>query len=40
MAGWDIDNGTSVSATDRLWAALIRLGATLLGRKRRGERAD
>ena len=40
MAGWDIDNGTSVSATDRLWAALIRLGATLLRRKRRGERAD
>ena len=40
MAGWDIDNGTSVSATDRLWSALIRLGATLLRRQRRGERAD
>jgi hypothetical protein len=41
MAGWDVDNATSVSATDRLRALLLRRLRLLAAlRRRRTERAS
>ena len=42
MAGWDTKGpgGTTIDATDRLRAALRRLGRALRRRKKSPERAD